>query len=435
MDFSACVGCHSNKSEAPVVHAAVALGCNSCHAVDQDEDWTEVFLVTEGNALCFTCHSDKQPQPAQLAVHQPVRRQTCVTCHDPHTSQAPHLLRRPEEGREATENLCLGCHQNIASQLKKSTQHAAVDLGCSSCHTTHKSEPPNAPEGMFHLTQGLPELCLTCHDAGEKSFGAAHSNQPAAGSRCTECHNPHGSDAPKLINNFIHAPFQMGCETCHAEPKDRKVILQEGAGRAMCLTCHADVEEQMAQAKFVHPALKVDPGCVGCHSPHAASYRHQLRQDPVRTCLACHPDLAQARADKQHLHRPAFETGCTVCHQPHTSEHAQLLRADVNDLCLECHAQGTTRAVQIRSGASLPVALFGGSVEAPTGLFNGIRVIPMEKGQEKGHPIPFHPVTGKYPLGGNMSCTTCHLPHAADRTAQFFVTEAPGQSDLCKRCH
>ncbi|MFQ5695427.1 MAG: cytochrome c3 family protein [Terriglobia bacterium] len=206
-----------------VVHAALELRCESCHEVEQEEGETEVFLVTEGNDLCYTCHSDKQPQPAQLSVHAPVRRQRCTVCHDAHASENEALLRQGVESREPAENLCLGCHTNIVAQLRQPTEHAAIDLGCSTCHLTHKSEPEDAPAGVFHLIQAPPELCLDCHDVEDAALTEAHVQQPISRSSCTECHNPHGSAQAKLVNNFVHPPFaEKACDTCHEAPQEDK---------------------------------------------------------------------------------------------------------------------------------------------------------------------------------------------------------------------
>lgn len=427
VDFTACAECHADKTAAPVVHPAMVLGCDTCHEVDQDEDWTEVFLVTEGNELCFSCHDDKHPEPSQVSLHLPVRTGRCVDCHDPHSTEAEALLRQPTESREAGENLCLGCHATIAAQINKQTQHMAVDLGCATCHTTHKSNPADAPEGTFHLTGPEPGLCLDCHEAEDAAFKQAHLNQPFARSRCSECHNPHGSDAPKLVNNFIHAAFEMGCETCHQEPQEGKVVLQEGAGREMCLLCHSDVQEQLEQAQLTHFPLEMDSGCIACHSPHAATYAHLLKQGPVRTCLSCHTELAEARVAKANVHRPVYEQSCVICHQPHTGKHARLLRAEVNDLCLECH--GSQMENRIASGRTL--RLFRGTVELEAGALAGMRMLPIPAGATVGHPFPSHPVADEE----SLSCLTCHNPHAADGSPKLFVTETPTSTALCVKCH
>lgn len=428
-DSAICVECHADRASGQVVHAAVQAGCDTCHAVEKDDEETQVRLTLDGNDLCFTCHEDKKPQPNQVTLHSPVRRELCIVCHEPHSTQAPHLLRKGTESRLPAENLCLSCHGEIAAQIQKPVQHAAVDMGCSTCHTTHKSEPSNQPEGTFHLVEGQPALCLSCHDVAGAALKKAHSNQPFATSSCTECHNPHGSDRQKLINSFAHSPFVDGmCDVCHADTQGGNVVLVEGARQANCLSCHSDVEEKLSQTKIPHAALQLEPGCTGCHSPHAASYPHQLRLGPVRTCLTCHGDLAEAQASKQHLHRPVFEQSCAICHQPHGGERAGLLRAAPNDLCLACHGS------QMRStlAAGTNPKLFGGTVEVPINALRDIRLLPLAAGQTKNHPLGGHPVAGG---PKEINCLSCHLPHAANGSPRLFVTESANSSTVCLKCH
>jgi predicted CXXCH cytochrome family protein len=428
VDFRACVECHADKSAGAVVHPALEMGCDGCHQVRQEEDETEILLTADGNQLCYTCHDDKRPAASQLSLHSPVRTGKCTACHEPHSSQLTHLLRRGTEGREPAENLCLGCHAGIQAQIQKPIQHAAVDLGCAACHTTHKSAPEGTPEGVFHLTKPQPELCLDCHDAGDATVQAAHLNQPIARARCSECHNPHGSEQAKLLNNFVHSPFgEKQCDTCHETPEEGGSALMEGARRELCLTCHSDMQERLDQAKATHTALSGESGCVACHSPHAATYPHQVRRGPVDLCLGCHTGLAQARTQKAFLHRPAFEQSCLICHQEHTGERPQRLRAEVGALCLECH--GSQNAPKFQAGGR--VKLFGDTVEAEANAFAGMRILSIQAGATRGHPFPAHPVAGEDPL----NCVTCHNPHAANGSPKLLATETATSTELCVKCH
>jgi len=310
-------------------------------------------------------------------------------------------------------------------------------MGCGTCHTTHKSEPASEPQGIHHLNSPTPALCLDCHGADVPALNKAHQNQPVEKSNCAECHNPHGSDAPKLLNSFVHAPFDGGgCDTCHAAPNNGTVQLLEGARRTLCLTCHSDVEEALAQVKVKHVPAEMDDGCVSCHSPHATNTARQLRQGPVRTCLACHTDLAEARATKEYLHPPVFDQGCAVCHQPHGAQQERLLRAGINDLCMECHDPGISAQVRTQQREKKPVSLFGGKVEMAPEALAGIQTIQLVGNGERGHPlVPRHPVRGKYQLGEGMSCVTCHAPHAANGSSKLYVTDSEAQQVLCRKCH
>lgn len=408
------------------------VGCNACHDVKQEDDGPRVVLNAEGNELCFTCHEDKRPQPSQLSVHAPVRKERCISCHEPHRSPNAYLLRRPTEGTDSAANLCLSCHGEIAAQLRKPVKHPAVDLGCAVCHTTHKSGPASAPEGVFHLSKPQPELCLDCHDAGDAGLQAAHRKQPFGRARCTECHNPHGSDQKKLLNNYVHPPFaERQCDTCHQEPKNGRVALVEGGRRELCLVCHADMQERLDKAKVKHAPVTGEAGCVACHSPHAANYPHQARRGPVQLCLSCHTNLAQARLGKAFLHQPVFELSCLVCHQEHAGDRPKRLRAEVNALCLECHGP---KALDIVRGEK-PVALFDGAVRLPAKPFDDLRWLQLGAGG-RGHPLSNHLVSSAAQDGKpEINCLTCHLPHAANGSRELLVIEQANSSVLCVRCH
>lgn len=425
-DVAACAQCHTRIASGPVVHAAVQAGCDSCHVVEKDEEETLVRLTAETNELCFICHEDKRPHATQTALHRPVRSGKCVDCHDPHSSSNTHLLRRAMEGREATENLCLGCHKEIAEQVSKAIPHAAIDLGCATCHVTHKAEPTGDAEGVFHLTKREPALCLDCHEVKEAAVQAAHLNQPTTTARCTECHNPHGSERTKLLNNFVHLPFaEKQCDICHSAPGEGKVALVEGARRELCLTCHTDMQERLDKAKTQHTALAVGD-CVGCHSPHASAFPHQIRRNTVELCLTCHTDLARARIEKVFLHRPVFDQSCLICHAEHTGERPQRLRAEANNLCLECH--GSQNRTKFQNSGE--VKLFNGSVTVDAADLAGMRILSIPAGAAKGHPYAGHPVAAE-----GLNCLSCHRPHDAKGSRKFLLTETPTSTPLCLKCH
>ncbi|MFQ5695752.1 MAG: cytochrome c3 family protein, partial [Terriglobia bacterium] len=152
-----------------------------------------------------------------------------------------------------------------------------------------------------------------------------------------------------------------------------------------------------------------------------------LNQGPVRTCLSCHEELAAARVNKAHPHRPVFEDSCVICHQPHASERARLLRAEVNDLCLQCH--GSQLAGALEAGGA--VKLFDGAVEVDPSSLAGVKILPLRPGAQWGHPYPSHPVAS----GEEITCITCHNPHATARSPKLLVTDTPTATPLCVSCH
>ena len=81
---------------------------------------------------------------------------------------------------------------------KDGSRHAALDMGCETCHVTHKVGEKGKVEFDFHLTKAPPALCLDCHDATSADLVKAHQGQPFGTANCVQCHDPHQSSQPQL---------------------------------------------------------------------------------------------------------------------------------------------------------------------------------------------------------------------------------------------
>ena len=338
-DSSKCLECHAEKAKGKSVHTAISTGCTSCHEIRVTKDVTRVKLITATPAaLCFTCHADKNPGDIKGAVHPPARRD-CLKCHDPHSSENKNQLLKPTSG-DQKENLCLGCHTIGLNVPEKGSRHAALDMGCDTCHVTHKTGESGKMEFDYHLTKAPPALCIDCHDPSNPDLQKAHQNQPFGTANCTECHDPHQSAQPKLLARFTHPPFaDKQCEVCHAPAKDGKVVLTQADVKSLCVSCHDEKAKQIESAKVQHPGAAGD--CTDCHSPHASREPGLPKTNGVAICLGCHTDIADLGKKPVH-HQPAFQQGCGTCHEPHGGDREKLLRAEGNKLCLECHGPDTT---------------------------------------------------------------------------------------------
>lgn len=432
-DSTKCAECHADKSQGPHVHSAIAGGCTSCHEVRVNKDVTRVKLIaTSSTKLCLSCHTDKNAAEIHGKVHPPALRD-CVKCHDPHQSPNDKQLRKPVSG-DKSENLCLSCHNTGINVPAKGSRHAALDLGCDSCHTVHKSGDPAKPDFANHLTKAAPQLCLDCHDAREAALRKAHNNQPFATADCVQCHNPHESTRPKLMQAFVHAPFEGGkdsCDSCHQQPKDNKVVLAAGSVKELCVSCHADKAEQIEKAKVQHPGAMGD--CTDCHNPHAGRRPGFAKPDNVSVCLSCHTDIADLRS-KKHLHQPAFEQGCATCHTPHGGDNAHLLRAaTTNALCLECHGPEANPG---KMENERMVSVFDGAVKLPESYFAKVPILPLR--YNAGHPTDRHPVSDAMDLKTKtmvpINCLTCHQPHAGNGSGMLVKDQEPNMA-FCKNCH
>jgi predicted CXXCH cytochrome family protein len=427
-----CLQCHRNKTEGKHLHPAAAKGCLSCHLIRNSGETTRVNLKTAREAtLCLGCHDGRQGSGNPGRAHSPTA-QECTRCHDPHLSVNEHLLRKPASG-EGPENLCLDCHQQIVQLPGKGSRHAALDSGCDTCHVTHKVGKGGEQEFDAHLTKAVPELCANCHDAKDAALIQAHQGQPVDGTRCTNCHDPHVSASPKLLQKQLHPVFgPRTCSTCHDAPKAGKVVLKQFDSRALCASCHPEAVRQMEAARVPHPGAAGE--CTQCHNPHAGKYAKLLQPGPVAVCEGCHAGQQHIHQTQKALHQPAFQQGCSVCHTPHGGDREHLLRAEANVLCLACHGRNA------KTGAldgSSDVTIFGGAVRLPQEYMKQVTVLDLdEKGL--GHPAPRHPVSAALdPTDPQklrpISCLTCHTPHGGARGLLVTGVEAPGS--LCVRCH
>ena len=193
-----------------------------------------------------------------------------------------------------------------------------------------------------------------------------------------------------------------------------------------CLDCHQMIQAIVNKGQ-IHPAMAM--GCQTCHTDHRQSSTnpagHYLKSAPSTLCLSCHPDIVK----KEFVHEPV-KRDCTLCHSPHASLQ-EGLRAQSNALCLECHSDASKSKFE----ASGPVKLFDGRVTIPPHYFENLPLLALRDG--RGHPVSNHPVFWKEDANWPaLSCTVCHKPHGADKTASLLVTEDANYFEtLCQRCH
>ncbi|MGB9253392.1 MAG: cytochrome c3 family protein [Candidatus Korobacteraceae bacterium] len=429
-----CAECHADKAKGKFTHSAIAMGCTSCHEIRVNRDVTRVILITATpQALCLTCHADHNAADLKGTVHPPAVRD-CVKCHDPHQSDNKYQLLKPTSGDKG-QNLCLECHAQGVNVPAGGSRHAALDMGCDTCNVTHKVGERGKEEFDFHLTKASPALCLDCHDPKDAALIKAHQGQPFGTSNCVQCHNPHQSASPNLMQAFTHPPFAMGsCETCHQPAKDGKVVLTQTDVKTLCVTCHSEQATQIEKAKVPHPGAQGD--CTVCHNPHAGKTPGFIQPDPVNACLACHSDQAE-QFKKAHLHEPAFGLGCATCHEPHGSDNAHLLRANGNALCLECHGPDSKPQ---KLEAEHVITIFNGKVKLPEDYYvkNKVVILPIKYGL--GHPMLGHPVQDVMDpaditkVKTHIDCMTCHQPHSSAQP-DLLVKDQANNMAFCDTCH
>ena len=260
-----CLKCHGKLTKEKVQHAAVAMGCPTCHSginasttPHKKSGKIANGLSSDQPDLCYGCHD--KALFSKKTVHAAVGM-GCTGCHNPHSSKNAKLLISDQP------DLCYGCHDKAL--FSKKNVHAAVGMGCTGCHDPHSTDNPKL------LKSNPPELCYTCHDKSE--FGKKNIHSPVAGGMCLACHTPHSSDNMAIL---VKEPLQV------------------------CLDCHGDIESK----------------------PHA-----------IKSRSTGHPI---GKKDKKDPKRPDKKFYCGSCHNPHSSDSMKLFRypAKTNmGICINCH--------------------------------------------------------------------------------------------------
>jgi len=116
-------------------------------------------------------------------------------------------------------NNCVYCHSyNVNANVGG---HVFVSR-CDLCHAGHRQKTANP----HRLLRSVNDTCLECHDDLPRS-GHPINKHPIKGKKdplypkkefsCASCHNPHGSDMPKLFRYKYEEGFgdMMMCVLCH----------------------------------------------------------------------------------------------------------------------------------------------------------------------------------------------------------------------------
>lgn len=204
--------------------------------------------------------------------------------------------------------------------------------GCIVCHpfvpASQKSTKLSTahPNVAVNMENNQSEVCLKCHVEWGNNFKAKkYAHSAIAQKGCISCHNPHGSDNPKLLRN--------------------KNVSQE-----LCLSCHKkNVNWENGDKKIIHPALNFKNKCLNCHEIHSSHQPNLLKETPSTLCLSCHKEIIQTK-DKGSLHTPVKNGECLQCHFPHYSKMEKLLDKTYEpatyvfsteksfQLCFKCHS-------------------------------------------------------------------------------------------------
>lgn len=219
-----CENCHKSKEEAEHIHVPYeGKNCLACHAAHSSNQ-NHLMKLVNGKSVCISCHD---VIGHDTIIHGPVVQGDCTACHLGHSSDIDKLL--IVEGKK----LCLTCHSktiktkdkeilNIAEKMKKIFIHPPAKTRCNGCHLAHKSKNNALLKDKFIRTNYVNTvlesfyLCIKCHQDefiteeftslftnfrnGTKNLHYLHITKKK-GRNCNLCHDVHGSNNKRLIND------------------------------------------------------------------------------------------------------------------------------------------------------------------------------------------------------------------------------------------
>ncbi len=329
--------CHGKMTEYQYMHAPAAKEeCLQCHeqsggvqangpaAGHPTATGPEFTLKKQGEALCLQCHDSLTDK----YEHGPAAAGACTACHSPHGSNEKAFLLAP------LQQLCLGCHEDFAADMKKAVFiHSAInDLDCSACHQPHSS-------GFAGLLKEETSVsCFECHrNIEEKYKRSLHKHAPLYSEhQCANCHLAHYSNYPSLLKWDDNDT----CLHCHSTG-DKKNAPQAAASQIA-----------IKDKKVIHAPIK-DSGCSACHDAHGSRFGALLnepypsafyagfKKDTYDLCFQCHDRELLTERDKttnfrngsQNLHNihvadPRKGRTCKACHNLHASDGDKLINPD-----------------------------------------------------------------------------------------------------------
>ena len=187
-----------------------------------NKDITRVKLITAtapASALAATRIRKRRILKGQCILLRCATAST-ATIRMPATTKINCSSRRPAGKRKTC---AVGCHQTGLHVAEKGSRHAALDMGCDTCHVTHKTGADPSEENKFHLAKaslravpGLPR----CQGRG----ASRTRKQPAVrhGQLRTVPRSASVGFA-EADGKVPAAPFQgNGCDTCHRRPRMEK---------------------------------------------------------------------------------------------------------------------------------------------------------------------------------------------------------------------
>ncbi|MBM3812168.1 MAG: DmsE family decaheme c-type cytochrome [Acidimicrobiia bacterium] len=209
--MDACLACHADQFSRFQIrrssHTQASVACSNCHSIHKPAT-PRHSLARQQRDLCYGCHAGVRAQftmPFKHRVNEGAMQ--CTDCHNPHGAASPawRMGVRPAMTHTSAsgEQSCVVCHADKRGPF--AFEHPAVRVdGCETCHSPHGSTNPRMLRRPVVFT-----LCLECH-SGAGNFGrrrdgistqsGSHNMADPRYQNCTTCHvRIHGSNADPLF--------------------------------------------------------------------------------------------------------------------------------------------------------------------------------------------------------------------------------------------
>jgi len=257
-----CTKCHDETESRPILaiyqtpHGAIgdshAPSCQSCHGESKDH---------LGGAVAG---KDKRPRPDHV-----FGKKITTAGYEPDTA-------------EQQSETCIACHKSGLRKFWPGSQHSTNDVACTNCHTNH------TPKDQVLVKSEQPKTCYTCHQEKRSETKRISTHPIDAGKlSCSDCHNPHGSQGPKLL---VRNTVNETCFDCHAEKR----------------------------GPFLWEHQPATEDCTNCHTPHGSNITPLLKSRPPFLCQECHDgphnSPVQYGTNVKGNNTSASGRGCLNCH-------------------------------------------------------------------------------------------------------------------------
>jgi predicted CXXCH cytochrome family protein len=247
-----CEACHRNSEK----HAETSTRTKKGESPDSPANPT----AAETNESCLMCHRRDRTHFQWTGGKHDRKDMSCRSCHSVHhvkllqtmsvgftdkaETEVAELIsgRLPEHmlSQPTAEETCLGCHVEQRKALYQRSTHLFrtelrnTKVTCTSCHNPHGGEGRRMLQDVT-----VNNVCYGCHAEKRGPFLWDH---PPVREKCLNCHSPHGSNNPKLLTARAH----LVCQQCHIHMLPRHSTT---AGQALdiwsinrgCMNCHAQV--------------------------------------------------------------------------------------------------------------------------------------------------------------------------------------------------